>query len=101
MRDFFERQDAARRLSGRMAAVLAGAVLGTVLTTAVVLAGLATMLALLQFVATTRFEVDPEYWRGAFVDRLLLATVMTGIIVVGLIVQRTLRAREWGGTKRN
>ena len=99
MHDFFERQDASRRLSGRLAVILAGAVLGTVLATALVMAGLATILALVQVVVTTRIELDPEYWIGAFADRFYLATVMTGVIVIGVVVQKTWRALESGGAE--
>ena len=99
MRDFFQRQDTARRLSGRLAVVLVGTALGTVLATAAVLAGLATLLALLQFVATTRFEVSTEYWVAAFTSRFVLATVLAGVLLIGGIVQRTRRAIECGGTE--
>jgi Zn-dependent protease with chaperone function len=97
MYDFFERQDAARRLSARMAAILAAAVFGAVVTTAFAVAGLATLLALVQVVATTRIEVNPAYWLDVFTHRFYMATFVTGAIVIGVAVQRTLRTLESGG----
>ncbi len=96
MRDFFERQDVSRRLTGRLAVILAGAVLSTVLATAVVLAGVATILGLIQFSMTTRMEVDTNYWIDAFTTRLYLATFVTGVIVIGVVVHKTWRALDSG-----
>ena len=95
IRNFFERQDETRRLSVRLAAVLAGSVLAT----ALVLAGLATILTLLQVVVTTNFEVDPKYWLAVFANRFWLATFFAGPIVIGVAVQKTLPALESGETE--
>ena len=99
MRDFFERQDTARRLSGQLAAILAGAVCGTVLATALVLAVLTTILAFIQVVATTSFKVDPDYWLEVFANRFYAATVVVGVIVIGVAVRKTLLALESGGVE--
>ena len=99
MRDFFERQDVARRLSGRLAAILLGSLLGTVVATAVVFAGLITLLAMIHVTVTTNLEIGADYWSRAFVNRFAVALVVTGIIVFGTAILRTLRNLEAGGTE--
>ncbi len=99
MRDFFERQDVARRLSARFALLLVGAVLGTVVVTAVVLAGLATLLAILQVVLTTSIEINREYWIDTFLTRFWLATGLVGSVVIGVAVLRTVQALGAGGVE--
>ena len=99
MRDFFQRQDDARRISGQLAAVLAGAMVGTVACTALMLAALATILALVQVTATTSFEVDAHYWVEVFINRLLGAGVLVGGIVGGVAIYRTLQSLDAGGVE--
>jgi Zn-dependent protease with chaperone function len=99
MRDFFDQQEVARRLSTRLTIILAISVVGTVAVTAAVLAGLATLLALLQVVVTTNFEVDPDYWIGAFTIRFWLASALVGTAVIGVAIYKTLQALESGGVE--
>ena len=79
--------------------ILAGAVLGTVLATGVLFAGLATILALLQVVATTKFKVDPDYWIAAFVNQFWMATLVLGILTIGMVIYKTWCALQSGGSE--
>jgi len=97
MRDFFEHQDTARRRSRRLAAILAAAILGTILATATVLAGLTTVLALLQLDVTTNIRMSPGYWYGFFAGLFCVLAALVGAIVISVAVFRTLQALESGG----
>jgi Zn-dependent protease with chaperone function len=99
MLDFFEQQDAARRRTWRMAAILVGMVLGTILATAVVLAGLTTVLGQLYVSATTTFKVDYAYLLNQFIDRFWIVTGVAGVAVIGIAVHRSLKALESGGVE--
>ena len=104
MRNFFEHQDAARRISGRLAVTLAGAVVGTILATAIVFAGVATLLAFVQVSVTTTMTATPEYWLGVFANCFCVAMFVAGGIFLCVALPAAKRggaelASEMGGTR--
>jgi Zn-dependent protease with chaperone function len=97
MRDFFARQDHARRSTARLLAVFAVAGLVTILTTAAVFAALVAVLAVAYLNVTTNIEMDREYLMSVLWSRFWLALAVTSVAVVGVAVYRTLQFVEGGG----
>ena len=97
MRDFFQHQDAARRRSQRLAAILAAAILSTIVATATVLAALTMVLALLHVTVMTNIRMSPAYWYGRFAGLFCVLATLVAVIVISVAVYRTLQALESGG----
>jgi Zn-dependent protease with chaperone function len=97
MRNFFEQQDHARRLTFRFATILALATVGTILVTGIALAALVTLLSIAHVRATTNIQLDQQYLLNEFLSRCWLGVGVSCTIVLGTALFKTFQLLDGGG----
>lgn len=97
MRQYHESSDAARGMTTQLCLLLAVAVVGTIVVSAVAVAGVTIAVAYGYLAATTTIEMPAGYWPDLFAQRFLQAGVVTALLVVGTAVYHTRQLAEEGG----
>ena len=97
MRNFFEQQDHARRLTFRFATILALATVGTILVTGIALAALVTLLSIAHVRATTNIQLDQQYLLNEYLSRCWLGVGVSCTIVLGTALFKTFQLLDGGG----
>ena len=97
MRKFHEYRDEARGMTAGLCALLAVAVIGTVVVSALALAGISVASTYAYLSATTNIKMPAEHWRGLFFARLGEAGALTGLLVGGAAVYTWFRLADGGG----
>ena len=97
MRKYQEYRDDARGMTTTLCLLLAVAVTGTIVVSAMATAGVTVAVAYGYMSAMTRFEVSAGHWQNLFSQRLLQVGVLTTLLVVGTAVYRSVQLKEGGG----
>jgi Zn-dependent protease with chaperone function len=97
MRKFHEYRDEARGMTAGLCALLAVAVVGTVVVSALALAGISVASTYAYLSATTNIKMPAEHWRGVFFARLGEAGALTTLLVGGAAVYTWFRLADGGG----
>lgn len=97
MRKYYEYQEQARQLTTGLCALLALAVFGTVLISALALAGVTVGGAYAYLSGTTTIKMPPHYWHDVFVARFRDAGVLMALLVVGTAVVKSFQLADGGG----
>jgi Zn-dependent protease with chaperone function len=97
MRKYHDQRDEARGLTGELCLLLAIAVIGTIVVSAVAMALISTVAAYGYVSATTNIEMGPAYWRNVFFQRLVQCGVLTLLAVGGTALYKSWQLAESGG----
>ena len=97
MRKFHEYRDEARGMTAGLCALLAVAVVGTVVVSALALAGVSVASTYAYLSATTNIKMPVEHWRGVFFHRLGETGILTALLVGGAAVYTWFRLADGGG----
>ena len=97
MRNFYQHQDNAHGMTKALCLLLALSVVGTILLTAVALAGVAVASAHGYVSAMTNIAMPFSHWRHLFLDRFVEALILSTLAVVGLAIYKSFQLAEGGG----
>jgi Zn-dependent protease with chaperone function len=97
MRNFYQHQDDARGMTKALCLLLALSVVGTIVASAVALAGVAVVSARGYLSATTNITMPFSHWRALFLDRFVQAMVLSTLAIVGVAIYKTFQLAEGGG----
>ncbi len=97
MRKFHEYRDEARGMTAGLCALLAVAVVGTVVVSALALAGVSVASTYAYLSATTNIKMPAEHWRGLFFARLGETGILTALLVGAAAVYTWFRLADGGG----
>src|SRR5262245_49548191 len=97
MRKYHEQRDEARGLTTELCLLLALAVIGTIVVSAVAMAAVAVAAGYGHLSATTNIKMPADYWQGVFFSNLLRAFVITLLAVAGTAIYKSWQMAEGGG----
>ena len=97
MRKYQEYRDEARELTTGLCVLLAVAVVGTIVVSALALAGVAVFGSYAYVSATTSIKMPLAHWYQLYLDRLAGAGVLTTLLVVGTALYKSYALAEGGG----
>ncbi len=97
MRNFYEHQDSARGMTKALCLLMVISVIGTVVVTAMALAGAAVLSSRGYLAATTNVVMAPGHWRGLFVDRFWEALALSTLTVAGVAIYKSWQLADGGG----
>ena len=97
MQNFHKHQDDAHGMTKALCLLLALSVVGTIVVSAVVLAGVAVASAHGYLSATTNIQMPFSHWRDLFLNRFVEALVLSTLAVAGVAVYKSLQLAEGGG----
>jgi Zn-dependent protease with chaperone function len=97
MQNFYQHQDNAHGMTKALCLLLALSVVGTIVLSAVALAGVAVASAHGYLSATTRIVMPCSHWRDLFLDRFVEGLVLSTLAVAGVAIYKTFQLAEGGG----
>jgi Zn-dependent protease with chaperone function len=97
VRKYHKYQEDARKLTTGLCLLLALAVVGTILISALALAGVTIGGAYAYLSATTNIKMPQNYWHDVFVARFRDAAVLTTLLVIGTAFVKGLQLADGGG----
>jgi Zn-dependent protease with chaperone function len=97
MRKYHEQRDEARGLTTELCLLLALAVIGTIVVSALAMAGVAVAAGYAHLSATTNIKMPADYWQGVFFHRLIECFVITLLAVGGTAVYKSFQLADGGG----
>jgi Zn-dependent protease with chaperone function len=97
MRKYQEQREDARGLTTELCLLLAVAVVGTIVVSALAIAVVATVAPYEYMSNVTTMAMPPGYWQGIFWLRLVQSGVLTTLLVVGTAAYKTWQLSEGGG----
>src|SRR6478672_2022983 len=97
MRNFYQHQDDARGMTKALCLLLALSVVGTIVVSAVALAGVAVISTRAYLSAATNITMPFSHWRALFLDRFVQALVLSTFVIVGVAIYKTFQLAEGGG----
>jgi len=98
MLNFHDHQDSARGMTKALCLLLAFSLVGTVVVSAVALAGVAVASSFGLLSASTSITMPLAHWRDLFLERFVEATVLTTLAVVAVAIYKSLQLAEGGGS---
>jgi Zn-dependent protease with chaperone function len=90
-------REQARELTTRLCVLLAVAVVGTILVSALALAGVVVFGLYAYLSATTHVQMPFEHWYHMYLDRFRDAGVLTALLVIGTALYKSYQLAEGGG----
>jgi Zn-dependent protease with chaperone function len=97
VRKFHEYRDNARGMTTGLCVLLAVAVIGTIVVTAVALSAVTVGCSYAYFSLTTNFKMPPGHWQGIFAHRLYVVGGLTALVVAATAVYRMVQLADGGG----
>ena len=97
MLNFHDRQDEARGTTKALCLLLAFSVVGTIVVSAVALAGVAVASSYGYLSAITNISMPPAHWRDLFLHRFFEALALSTFVVAGVAIYKSLQLAEGGG----
>src|SRR6476620_10791025 len=97
MRKYDQYRDEARGMTTGLCALLAVAVVGTMVVSALALAGVTVVSAYAYLSASTSVKMPAEYWQNVFSHRLIEAGALTVFLVGGTALYTWYQLAEGGG----
>jgi len=97
MRKYEQQRNEARGLTVELCALLFIAVIGTIVVSALAMAGLATYASYSYVSATTTIKMPDHYWEGIFYRRIIECGIFTVLAVVGTAIYQTWQLTDGGG----
>ncbi len=100
MRNFYQHQDDARGMTKALCLLLALSVVGTIVVSAVVLAGRRVVSTRGYLSATTNITMPFSHWRALFLDRFVQALILSTLAIAGVAIYKAFQLAEGGGRTR-
>jgi Zn-dependent protease with chaperone function len=97
MLNFHDHQDDAREMTKALCLLLVFSVVGTIVVSAVALAGVAVVSTHGYLSATTNIAMPLAHWRDLFLDRFVEALVLSMFAVAGVAIYKSFQLAEGGG----
>jgi Zn-dependent protease with chaperone function len=97
MRNFYQHQDNAHGMTKALCLLLALSVVGTIVLSAVALAGVAVASAHGYLSTTTKIVMPFSHWRDFFLDRFVEGMVLSTLAVAGVAIYKSFQLAEGGG----
>src|SRR6476659_8556929 len=97
MLNFYRHQDEAHGMTKALCLLLVLSVAGTIVVSAVALAGVAVVSARGYLSATTSITMPFSHWRDLFLDRFVQALVLSMFAVAGVAIYKSFQLAEGGG----
>ena len=97
MLNFYRHQDDARKTTKGLCFLLVLSVVGTIVVSAVALAGVAVVSTRAYLSATTNIAMPFSHWRDLFLDRFVAALVLSMLVVAGVAIYNSFQLAEGGG----
>jgi Zn-dependent protease with chaperone function len=97
VRKYVEYADEARSLTTGLCILLAVAVLGTIVVSALAVAGVAVFGSYAHLSATTNIRMPFAHWQQMYLDRLRDAAILITLLVVGTAIFKSFMLAEGGG----
>ena len=97
MRKYHQYRDEARSLTAGLCILLAAAVVGTIVVSALALAGVTVFGSYAYLSATTSVKMPFAHWQHMYLHRLRDAGVLTTLLVVGTALYKRHKLAEGGG----
>src|SRR5205823_3167017 len=97
MRKYQEQRAESRGLTVELCVALALAVIGTIVVSALAMAGLATIAAYEYVSITTKIVMPAGYWQDIFYRRVVECGLFTVAAVIGTAVYKTWQLADGGG----
>ena len=97
MLNFYQRQDDAHGMTKALCLLLVFSVVGTIVVSAVALAGVVVVSTHAYLSATTNISMPFSHWRGLFLDRFVEALVLSSLTVAGVSIYKSFQLAEGGG----
>ena len=97
MRNFYQHQDDVRGMTKALCLLLALSVVGTIVVSAVAVAGVAVVSTRTYLSATTNITMPFSHWRALFLDRFVQALILSTFVIVGVSIYKTFQLAEGGG----
>ncbi len=97
MRNFYQRQDDARGMTKALCLLLALSVVGTIVISAVALAGVVVASTHCYLSATTNIVMPFSHWRDLFLHQFVQALVLSTLAVAGVTIYKSFQLAEGGG----
>jgi hypothetical protein len=96
VRKYLQYRDDARELTTGLCILLAIGVVGTVVVSALALAGVTVFSSYAYLSVTTSVKMPSDYWYHVFLERLRDAGVLTTLLVVGTAFYKSCKLAEGG-----
>jgi Zn-dependent protease with chaperone function len=97
MQKYHQYREQARELTTGLCVLLAVALLGTIVVSALALAGVAVLGSHAYVSATTSIKMPQAHWYHMCLDRLKDAGILTGLVVIGTAIYKSYTLAEGGG----
>jgi len=97
VRKYEQYRDDARGMTAGLCILLAVSVVGTIVFSAIAMAGVTVAAAYGYLTNMTEMELPAGYWEGVFQQRLIQSAVVTVLAVLGTAIYRTWQLSDGGG----